>query len=125
MPLFYLLALTFQPASTEPVQSDVVVIGDRLKLWTGTYAIRGSRMKCATKRSSGDAEIDAIGCAAFQTCADGLQPRIAASDVRALDRRTRLAMKDAIKRDLSACVLARRDELIADLAERRFQARQR
>jgi hypothetical protein len=116
---------TTSVVTPSPVQDDITVIGQRLTKWIGKYEIRGSRMKCKTKSSTGDNEIDAIGCQSFETCASKLQTRIDASDVKDLDKPTRLAMKEAIKRDLHTCVVERRDVLIADLADRRFQARQR
>lgn len=76
-------------------------------------------MKCSTKTSTKDIEIDAIGCQAFELCADTLKSRIVASDDTGLDRKARLAMKVEIKRDLSDCVKVRRAELIAALAARR------
>jgi hypothetical protein len=123
MLLLSIALLAVQQTSTEPVQEEIVVIGQRLKHWTGTYQIRGSRMRCATKTSTGDREVDAIGCQAFVTCADSLAPRITASDDRSLSKDERLRMKDSIKRDLSVCVLDTRSELVAALAGRRAKVR--
>ena len=110
---------TVQAAPTSPAQDEIVVIGQRLSRWTCKYEIRGAKMKCSTKTSTNDVEIDAIGCQAFQMCADALQSRIIASDDTELDRGTRLAMKAELKRDLTDCVKDRRAELIAGLAARR------
>ena len=120
MLLWLMMALaTVQAAPTSPAQDEIVVIGQRLSRWMGKYEIRGARMKCSTKTSTNDVEIDAIGCQAFQMCADALQSRITASDNNELDRGTRIALKAEIKRDLTDCVKDRRAELIADLAARR------
>jgi hypothetical protein len=108
-----------QAAPMSPAQDEIVVIGQRLSRWTGKYEIRGAKMKCSTKSSTKDIEIDAIGCQAFQVCADTLQSRIAASDDTGLDRSARLSMKAEIKRDLTDCVKDRRAELVAALAARR------
>jgi len=122
--LFSLLILSPQtlpaPVTTE-TENEIVVIGERLKKWTGKYKIRGKKMRCSTKQSSGDREIDAIGCAAFKACATKLRSRINASDSKSLDKKTRKAMKVSIKRDLSTCVVERRKYLIANLADIRTQ----
>jgi len=119
-----LLATAPVAAPADPaVEQDILVIGRKLETWTAKYSVRGSRMRCRTKKSSGDAEIDAIGCTAFRECTVQHLPRLTASDDRALERRVRLDMKAAIKRDLAACTRSRLDELIADLAERRSEAR--
>ena len=108
-----------QAAPMAPTQDEIVVIGQRFSRWTGKYEIRGAKMKCSTKTSTKDIEIDAIGCQAFQICADTLQSRIAASDDTQLDKKTRLAMKVELRRDLTDCVMVRRAELIEALAARR------
>ena len=123
--LITILAFLSQTPHVEPRRTDqeIIVIGDRLRRWTGKYEGRGTRMKCSTRKSTGDAEIDAIGCAAFQTCADRLQPRILATDAKGLSKAMRKQMKDAVKTELAACVQGQRDQMVAALADRRFDAR--
>ncbi|WP_174278390.1 hypothetical protein [Sphingomonas bacterium] len=115
--------LAAQQVPVEPEQADIVVIGQRLSHWTGKYSIRGSKLRCATKSSSGDGEIDALGCKAFDTCADQLSSRIAASDDEAISKEVRVTMKEGIKHDLSLCVADRRSILVAELADRRRAVR--
>lgn len=117
--MLMMILATVQAAPMAPNQDEIVVIGQRLSRWTGKYEIRGAKMKCSTKNSTKDIEIDAIGCQAFQICADTLQSRIAASDDNQLDKKTRLAMKVELRRDLTDCVMVRRAELIEALADRR------
>jgi hypothetical protein len=120
MLLLLMMALaTGQTAPKSPAQDEILVIGQLFSRWTGKYEIRGAKMKCSTKTSTHDVEIDAIGCQAFQMCADTLQSRILASDDTGLAKSTRLVMKVEIKRDLADCVTDRRAELIAGLAARR------
>jgi len=123
--LSLLLSASQAAASASPptVEQEIIVIGERLRTWRARYSVRGSQMRCRTTRSTGDREIDAIGCAALETCVGQLRVRIEESDRRDLERSTRRSMKAAIRRDLGTCVTARRDELIADLADRRFSAR--
>jgi hypothetical protein len=119
-----LAAQSPQVNETPAVQQEILVIAGKLKKWTATYEVRGDKSVCRTKRSSGDADVDAIGCAAFKRCLTPLQPRITASDSASVPVRERKVMKNAIKADLGACVTQRRDRLISELAERRYQARQ-
>ena len=123
-----LLALALQAAPAPPpnpeVQRDIVVIGAKLKNFTTRVYSKDGKMFCQTKRSTGDKEIDAIGCTAAATCMTELRPRIIASVDRKLPRAERKRLNDLAGRDFYACTMARRDALIADLAERRWQARQ-
>jgi len=111
--------LVAQTAPVEPEQAEIVVIGQRLSHWTGKYAIRGAKLRCATKTSSGDGEIDAVGCKAFDICADQLSSRITESDDKSLPKESRFSLKEGIKRDLSSCVADQRVMLIAKLADHR------
>lgn len=114
------IALLFgQQISADAEQAEIVVIGQRLARWSATYMIRGSKLRCAAKTSTGDPDIDSLGCKAFETCADQLAPRIAKSDEKSLANSDRLAMKAGIKQDLSACVADQRTVLIAELAKNR------
>lgn len=115
--------LVAQQAAITPEQTEIVVIGQRLSHWTGKYAIRGSKLRCFTKSSSGDSDIDALGCRAFDYCADQLSPQIAATDEKSLSKAVRLSMKESVKRDLSTCVASKRATLIEELATRRQEAR--
>lgn len=115
--------LMAQQAVIPPEQAEIVVIGHRLSHWTGKYAIRGSKLRCATRTSSGDQDIDALGCRAFDYCADQLASKIAATDEKSLPKATRLTMKESVKRDLSACVASKRVTLIEELATHRHETR--
>lgn len=66
LPLLFLL----QDVSPPPAQDgeDIVVMGKRLDTWRGQYRVRGGQVICRTTKSTRDAEIDAIGCAALVTC---------------------------------------------------------
>lgn len=111
--------LMAQQAMADPEQTEIVVIGQKLSHWTGKYAIRGSKLRCSTKTSSGDRDIDDLGCRAFDACADQLAPQIAATDEKSLSKEVRLVMKESVKRDLSECVADKRVILIQELAKQR------
>ena len=115
--------LVAQQVTVESDQKEIVVVGQRLSHWTGKYAIRGSKLRCITKISSGDREIDALGCGAFDACADQLAHRIAATDEKTLSKEVRLSMKESVKHDLSICVAEKRVVLIGELAKKRHGIR--
>lgn len=123
--MFFALAL--QPAEPPPsveVARDIVVIGNKLKDWRARVYEKRGKMLCDTRASSGDKAIDAIGCTAMATCLTELRPRLIASADRKRPATERKALNAAVAKDLGTCTTGRRDTLIADLAERRFQARQ-
>lgn len=122
-PLLVLLAGQTGLPAQAVVDQEIVVIGRKLDRWTAQYVVRGARIDCRTEKSTGDQEIDAIGCSAFNACVGQLRGRIDESDRKDLKKGTRKRMKAAIKRDLAACVSVQRDELIADLVDRRFHSR--
>ena len=121
-----LLALTLQgtPGTTPEVQRDIVVIGNKLKRWSASVREQDGRMVCRTRRSSGDREIDAIGCSAMASCSTELRARTMQLADRQIPRAERKVLFKAVSRDLTKCVFSRRDTMIAELAERRFQVRQ-
>ena len=113
------------PAAPHAVEmKEIVVIGDRLKSWKGKFAVRGTRSTCKTTVSTGDAEIDAIGCQAMAICLPPMQARIIASDAKGIDRDIRKQMKAALGSELARCSQNRRDALVIELVDRRFEARQ-
>ena len=111
--------LVAQQAIVGSEQTEIVVIGQRLSNWTGRYAIRGSKLRCSTKTSSGDRDIDTLGCRAFEACADQLASQIAATDEKSLPKDVRVSMKESVKRDLSICVADKRVVFIGELAKER------
>lgn len=109
-----------QPAAVDSnMENEIVVIGERLKKWTGKYKIRGEAMDCKTVNSTGDSEIDAIGCAAARSCATKLNPQIMASDDVLLNGKLRKALKKTLKIDFVNCVQEDRAILIQQLAASR------
>jgi hypothetical protein len=111
-----------QPAAPS---DDVIVIGERLKTWRGRIG-DASRdpMRCRTTRSTGDRDIDRIGCEAMDVCFSKMGERIVAIRDHRRPSAERQSLRASVERDLGTCVVERRDGLIAELADRRFQARQ-
>ena len=113
------------PAAPSPqVQSDMVVLGGKLKKFRTRVWSKGETMHCTTLKSTGDKELDAIGCTSASTCMSDLRPRLVASADRKLPAAERKRLKNAVGQEWYDCTMARRDALIAELAERRWQARQ-
>lgn len=120
------LALAYAPPADPPtppeVSEEIVVVGERLKTWRGRITPAGAALRCVTTTSTGDPEVDAIGCGAMVACFTPLRPRMQAALAR--PRRERAALMAPIEREVGACMMERRDQLIAGLAERRYAARQ-
>lgn len=98
------------PAASAPTGTtdDVVVLARKLTKVRWTYAVRtdGSLKRCTVKRSSGDAEVDALVCEATRQC--GAEFAGAAAPVTACIQPRALALVDALKDRRSGIVLAAR-----------------
>jgi hypothetical protein len=104
---------------------DVVVIGERLKNWRGRIGdVSHTPMRCRTTKSTGDRDIDAIGCETMTACFSQMRERMVAIGDRRQPKAARDALRASVEHDLGTCFEERHDSLVAELAERRFQARQ-
>ncbi|MFA9201742.1 MAG: hypothetical protein ACEQR8_11290 [Cypionkella sp.] len=115
------LALAAAPAAgpAPAVAEEIVVIGERLKEWRGKWRTRSGAATCATTRSTGDREIDALGCAALVACVTPLIPRMQAIAELKLSKPERNRRMDAAAQDIGPCLAERRGDAIAALAARR------
>ena len=114
-----------QAVPPPPVEHEIMIIGRRLRNWRGHVRLAGrGTLRCVTDRSSTDVDVDRIGGDALVTCMTQMRPRWRAISDRAFDRRTRISMREELQRDLGRCATERRNRLIEELAERRFQARE-
>ncbi|WP_326525443.1 hypothetical protein [Sphingomonas sp.] len=118
MILALLLALQAAPA---PAPADeVTVIGQRLeKDWSGRVRFTKSGTKCDIRKSTGDAEIDRIGCTAMERCFPQYQARYQAANDRAVRPDVKKVMQAALNQELTACVTSERKAGIAALAAKR------
>jgi hypothetical protein len=64
-----------QPEAEAPAENEIEVVANRLRNWRGTWRVRDGVVKCKTKRSTGDREIDTVGCDAMVTCMTPLAPK--------------------------------------------------
>ena len=119
--LLMLLATQTSAAPPAPaVPDEIVVIGNRLKGWKGRITPAGRGLRCVTTTSSGDAEVDRIGCGAMVTCFTRDRARLTAE----ASRRRQPAQPSAGFEAMGRCVRDFYEVAIADLAERRYRARQ-
>jgi len=57
------------PANVDPkIAAQVPAIAAKLKGWQGQWGAVGNKLACRTVRTTGDAAIDMIGCAALIEC---------------------------------------------------------
>jgi len=119
-----LLALALQAATPVPApESDIVVIGRKLESWRSKLTSEKGRVSCVTKVSTGDAEIDAIGCAAMTACFPKSLPAFEATRAKGLSREERKRLMTVAEQSMISCVMPRRDTLVKELAARRHAAR--
>ncbi len=103
----------------ETAEQQIVVIGEKLKHWTGSAQQKDGQWVCRTKRSTGDAEIDRIGCDAMNSCLNLLEPQ-RLEIWKEKDKKRRKAAFAAFSSDtLRPCVAERRGDGIAALAAQR------
>lgn len=117
------LAQTAVPAAPATRAEHATAIGEQLKTWRASWRTRAGKTTCVTTRSSGDIAIDAVGCASLTACADQHTPRvIALARDKAITAAARKSASQALNAEFAKCMTARRDTLIADLAEKRAAA---
>lgn len=108
------------PAVEPEPETEVVVVGERLKRWKGRLSDTIGIRSCKTVQSTGDAEIDRIGCRALGDCYVPLKPRIVVATRDAgRDEEARKAALAPIYAEAGTCVKARRTTLIAEFVAAR------
>jgi hypothetical protein len=112
-------ALILAAAAAPAVDNEIVVIGRKLKTWRGNLQQVDGDLVCRTRKSTGDAAIDAIGCDGMLACYAPLQPQldaIAASDLRRADKNRRI---EAAAQSAIPCLDAYHERAIDQLAAER------
>ncbi|WP_397603240.1 hypothetical protein [Sphingorhabdus sp.] len=126
MTIALLLVQTALPPSplVAPAEDDIVVIGNKLKVWNGKGGVTFGIRRCRTTKSTGDKEIDNIGCRVMIDCLLPMKPRIiGAAKAAGRDAEKRKAAQAPLNAELTACVNARRAALINELLDRRAAKR--
>lgn len=119
-----LLLLAGAPADVPPASgaSEIVVIGQKLADWRGTWGSRKGVLACRTTRSTGDAEIDAVGCQALVACATPMVPQFKAIAAARLPKAERQQRMNTASASMLPCLEQARADGIAALADRRAGA---
>jgi hypothetical protein len=113
------------PVAT-PAEDDIVVIGNKLKGWAGKVSETIGIRSCRTTKSTGDKEVDAIGCRVLTDCFVPMKPRmIAAAKAAGRDAEKRKSAQAPLNAELTICFKERRTALITELLDRRAEARAR
>ncbi|WP_120716913.1 hypothetical protein [Tsuneonella amylolytica] len=111
------------PAAAAPLAAvpddEIVVMARKLKTWRGSWGSKKGVFSCSTKRSTGDAEIDAIGCAAIDHCVRPRVPEFQAIADAKLPKAERNRRMNALSQSLLPCMDARHQSGIEALADRR------
>ena len=124
MNLLAALLMAAAPAAAPvPAEAEeIVVIGERLKEWRGTWGSKKGVLACRTTRSTGDAAIDAVGCQALVSCASPMVPRFTAIAAAKLSKAERQRRMDAASQAMLPCLKEARESGIAALAAQRAGA---
>lgn len=122
-PLILILAQALPagaPANVDPkVAAEVPKITEKLRQWRGTWAAVDGKLACRTVKTSGDEEIDKIGCFSTLTCVKPAYPELKAiADGKGTeaDKQTKIRAKLAT---LQPCLSQHRGQGIATLALKR------
>ena len=114
---------TQDPAETaaheEAKQNEIVVIGDKLKNWTAKVRSKDGKWTCKTTRSTGDVQIDAIGCDAMTFCMKATEMAVEMQAIQQLKRKERKARQKALNKAFGSCTFEKRADMINELAARR------
>lgn len=106
-------------SQTEQVSEEIVVIGRRLVNWRGNWKVRKGVVVCKTTRSTGDREIDAIGCRALTECVTPLLPRMKAISEMELSKREKTRRLNEAGQPIGPCITEKRNVAIDALASKR------
>lgn len=98
-----------------PAVDDGAAIGARLQNWRGSL----SDGTCKTRKSTGDPQIDRIGCAAMERCVPQFESRYAGAQDRAIRPEVKKVMLAALNGELAKCVESERKTGIAALIAKR------
>lgn len=111
------------PGTVSQAEDEITVIARKLKAWRGSMRVRKGVSTCKTRKSTGDREIDAIGCAAMTVCFPRFMPRFEAALVdKTLAAEARKRASESLNAELTACVGGEHEARTQALADRRAAA---
>ena len=101
------------------VAAQVPQIAGKLAQWRGTWAAVDGKLACRTVKTTGDEEIDKIGCFATLTCVKPAYPELKAiADGKGTEPEKKAKMRAKLD-TLDTCMKQHRGQGIASLALKR------
>ncbi len=117
-----ILLMTLQTAPDDTaVANEVVIIGEKLKRWGAGLHFTKAGAQCIIKQTTGDPEIDKIGCDALEKCWRPMIPLYA--QTAKFPRAQRRISEEPLNAKLTQCVRDERSDMVAELAQRRAAPR--
>lgn len=119
-----LALLVLLQAAQLAAADDAIVIGRRLDQdFKANVRFGKDGARCRVGKSTGDAEIDRVGCTALEVCVPPFESRLATARDRAIRPEVKKLMRGALAGELATCVGRERSAGVAALAARRRAAR--
>ncbi|MEY4953169.1 MAG: hypothetical protein RL299_1593 [Pseudomonadota bacterium] len=112
-------AASAQDVAEQPQEAEITVIAHKLKNWRGDWTLRGDKIVCKVRKSTGDRQIDAVGCEAFVVCLTPRVPQFKAISDSKLERKVKDAQVLEEMKAAIPCIDQERSDRIAALADRR------
>ena len=116
----FLLAVQAAPAAAP---SEVVVTARRLQDWRGKANGNARGTRCRTVRSTGDKDLDQVGCDSMRWCMGNLQRHAAAFAERGIAADVLKQRQAALNAGLTTCMTEQHERRVSDLLDRRAAAR--
>ncbi len=101
------------------VNEEVVVIGQKFRNWKVSLKTHKGVPQCTVKVSSGDPELDKIGCDALTICMAEIRAQHDNKAERRVSGDERREKRVSVNQQLSSCFKEHRDTAFAELAARR------
>lgn len=117
MMVFALLLSQAQAVPQAPPETDIVVIGKRLAAWRGKVATTIGVTTCKTTISTGDKDVDDVGCTALKRCWSEYRPQLASARKR--HDKGEITDVRGLEAAFVQCFKSSRDELVDQLVARR------
>ena len=103
------------------VNEEVVVIGQKFRNWKVSLKTHKGVPQCTVKISSGDPELDKIGCDALTICMAEIRAQHDNKAERHVGGDVRREKHLSVNQQLSRCFKEKRDTAFAELAARRAE----
>ncbi|UAK24097.1 hypothetical protein [Sphingomonas nostoxanthinifaciens] len=102
-------------------QKEILVLGRKLADWRGQTHLLHGRITCRTQQTTGDRQLDKLGCTVMRICVPPQEARLLAIS-REPDETLRHDHVEAVNREIEACATDERSRRIAKLVDERAAA---